>query len=52
MVLTTEEDYKQFKRLYDNALSKSKDVFIWNGHQVLTMYAKYVLEYYELKNPK
>ena len=37
-----------FKQSYDNALKKGEDMFNFEGTDVLTSYAKYVIEYFNM----
>lgn len=37
----------RFKKLYMEALQKEKTLFVFDGQEVLTSYAKYVVEYAE-----
>lgn len=43
----TLEKIKAFRKLYDEAVKDGKEMFIFEGHDVLVSYAKYVLEYLE-----
>lgn len=45
--MVTKENYLDFKMCYDNAVKESKEQFQFNGIDVLTSYAKYVIEYIE-----
>lgn len=36
---------QSLKIAYDLALLNNEDVFIWQGREVLTAYAKYLIEY-------
>lgn len=38
---------ESFKRTY--AANKNRGVFTWDGHEFLTAYAKYLIEYLETK---
>ena len=38
----------KFKSNYNNAVSEDRDVFIFEGKEVLTSYAKYVIEYFNI----
>lgn len=35
------------KRAYTNALKDSKEIFVFEGQQILTAYARYLIEYLE-----
>lgn len=43
----TENTYEAFKKAYKKAVEEGKHDFFFNGHQFLTSYAKYLIEYYE-----
>lgn len=40
-----EDRMGRLQKAYDKALVEKKDVFIFEGHEFVTKYAKYVLEY-------
>lgn len=42
-------DYPEIKRLYDEAVKDQKTVFIWDGYEMLTSYAKFLLQYLEIQ---
>jgi hypothetical protein len=42
-------EYPAIKRLYDKAVKEGKEVFQYDGCDILTSYAKYLLEYMEMK---
>ena len=45
-------DHKTFlnlKQEYNKAVKEKKDIFICQGHEFLTAYAKYVIEYLTIK---
>lgn len=44
----TEKNYKRFKAFYDEAVQDGKKSFIFEGDEILTSYAKYVVEYFIL----
>jgi len=44
----TEQNYPAFKRLYEKALKEGKEIFIFEGQEILVSYAKYVVEYVEM----
>jgi hypothetical protein len=37
--------YQKFKKEYQNAINSKKQIFIFDGNELLTDYAKYVIEY-------
>ena len=41
----TPQLYKELKSAYKKAVETKKEQFVFNGHEFLTNYAKYVLEY-------
>jgi hypothetical protein len=43
----TKQSLKEFKRLYEG--TKPGETFVFQGHEVLHDYAKYVIEYVEGK---
>jgi len=43
----TEESFKKFKSLYNESNEKQLKSFNFEGHEVVTLYAKYVIEYVE-----
>lgn len=43
----TDESFKKFKELYEKSEKEKVESFEFEGHQVLTLYAKYVIEYVE-----
>lgn len=46
---TLSVDKSTFSRLnneYQNAVQNSKDIFIFEGNELLTSYAKYLIEYF------
>lgn len=42
-----ENTYDAFKEAYNKAVEEDKHDFFFNGHQFLTSYAKYLIEYYD-----
>jgi hypothetical protein len=38
-------NFKELKRLYFQAVKEGKESFMFEGHEVLTSYAKYLIEY-------
>ena len=49
MVTFTPESAKQFKSRYEQAVADGETSFTWEGREVLTSYAKYVVQYLEMK---
>lgn len=47
--MVTLNNINQFRKSYDLALNEGKQVFIFEGMEVLTVYAKYVIQYFESK---
>ena len=45
MAEITEENYPEYKRLYEEALKEKQELFVFQGQEVLCCYAKYVCEY-------
>ena len=43
--MITVNNIDQFKKSYNDAVSEGKEVFIFEGGEVLTSYAKYVIQY-------
>ena len=43
----TEEAFEKFKKLYEKSAKEGKESFEFDGHEVLTLYAKYVIEFIE-----
>jgi len=43
----TDESFEKFKQLYEKSEKDKSETFEFEGHQVLTLYAKYVIEYVE-----
>lgn len=48
----TEEQFILFKKAYDDAVKLDHRIFIFDGKELLTGYAKYVVEYIEPKFKK
>ena len=42
------ENIDKFKLLYKDAVSKGNEMFVFEGRDVLTSYAKYVIEYFDI----
>jgi hypothetical protein len=45
----THETFKSLKSEYKNAVENNKEIFIFQGHELLTAYAKYMIEYLNSK---
>ena len=43
----THKNFPQFKKLYSEAVLKGERIFVFEGQDILTAYAKYVVEYFE-----
>jgi hypothetical protein len=43
----TDELFEEFKSLYENSVKDGKESFEFQGYEVLTSYAKYVIQYLE-----
>ena len=41
------ETMVEFKKIYLEAVKKNREHYIWDGQEVLTSYAKYLIEYAE-----
>jgi len=42
------DNLSEFKQSYNTALTNGDDMFVFEGSDVLTSYAKYVIEYFKL----
>ena len=42
-----EENFPEFKKLYEDAVAKGEESFFFNQRPVLVDFAKYVIEYFE-----
>lgn len=51
MILTNEQ-YKEFVKLYKHAVKNNNENFVFYGQILFTEYAKHLLTYYELQNDK
>ena len=49
MVYITIADLPILKRAYNKAIKDGKEMFMFKGSQVLTVYAKYLVEYLTTK---
>ena len=45
MSAVTNENYEDFKNKYNQAIAEGKDRFFFDGTEVLTSFAKYLIEY-------
>ena len=45
--MINQQNISEFKKLYNGAVNEGKELFIFNGSEVLTDYAKYVIEYFD-----
>ena len=45
--MITTNNILKFKELYKIAFNEGKELFIFEGSEVLTSYAKYVIEYFD-----
>jgi hypothetical protein len=52
LVFMGESDAKKLKKEYDNAVKDSKKTFIFEGRELLTDYAKYLLEFLKMNEYK
>jgi len=43
-------DYLRLVYTYNRAVSEHVDSFMFDGREFLTQFAKYLIEYYEMKN--
>ena len=41
------EKLKQLKKQYQNSVDNNVEVFTFDGHEILTSYAKYLIQYLE-----
>lgn len=48
-MIVTKENFESLKELYEVHKNNPESVFIWEGQEVLTSYAKYMIEYLEGK---
>lgn len=47
MNYVTQENQESFNSLYEKAIREEKESFDFEGQEILTSYAKYVIEFYE-----
>lgn len=52
MVEVSPQDYRELKGLYQQAVENNVEVFWWKDKEILTNYAKYVLQYLEMQGFK
>jgi hypothetical protein len=45
----TPESFKKFKLKYKSAVENNQEMFVFEGNDFLTSYAKYVIEYIKTK---
>jgi len=45
----TTESFKNFKTDYNSAVKNNQEMFVFDGNDFLTSYAKYVIEYLKTK---
>jgi hypothetical protein len=43
------ETFKEFKKEYSKAVINNQEIFIFQGKELLTAYAKYIIEYINSK---
>ena len=43
------DNFKEFKDLYNNNVKDNKERFMFEGKTFLTLYAKYVIEYLNIR---
>lgn len=43
------EKYGKLKKKYEESVEKNKDIFMFEGNEILTSYAKYLLEFLKSK---
>jgi len=41
--------YTRFKKVYQSAVRNNIEIFVFDGHEFLTAYAKYIIEYLKPK---
>lgn len=46
--MLTDENYPEFKKLYNDAVENNRSQFTFEGACIITGYAKYLIEYIEL----
>ena len=45
--MITEKNIEKFKMSYSVAIQQKKEIFLFEGSEVLVSYAKYVIEYFD-----
>jgi len=48
----TQENYKKLEKLYDAAVKNGEESLIFKGNELDIKYAKYLIEYLEMKYKK
>ena len=48
-MLINEANRRQLKKAYNKAVKDGAESFILNGDEILTRYAKYLLEYFDMQ---
>lgn len=43
----TEKNWKDFKKAYDEAVEKKVEVFVYHNQDVVTNFAKYLIQHHE-----
>lgn len=51
-LILNQDSLKRLKKEYEKAVKDKKEVFVFEGHELLTSYAKYLIEYAETKLKK
>lgn len=52
MITFDQEKYRRLQERYDLAVKQNEEVFTFDGNQLVTGYAKYLLEYLAIKFDK
>jgi len=47
--MINQETYKKLKRAYEKAKKQNKTMFMFDGNQLLVDYAKYLLQFMEMR---
>jgi hypothetical protein len=50
-IIWTPEKRDELRRLYAQAVDTNKDTFVIDGHELVTSYAKYLLQYLDQRMP-
>jgi len=48
-IIINETNRRQLKKAYNKAVKDGAESFILNGDEILTRYAKYLLEYFDMQ---